>query len=94
MFEGIVRGYKGFGMGSGFGSVIVEVDQDVDLPAAGCFREVGAITRNDGLVSERAVEVIGDWRPIRDIAEGLRDQRVLVGLDEMGLFPVFRYAED
>ena len=77
------------GMGSGLGAVVVEVDPAAEIPAAGCFQEVGAITRTDGLEIARAVECIGDWRPCRDIAEALRDQPVMVGLDDMGLFPRF-----
>ena len=95
MFDAIVRGYQGKGMGSGFGAVVVEVAADAEIPAAACFQEVGAITRqSDGLKIARAVECIGDWRPCRDIAEALRDQPVRVGLDDMGLLPQFVPIED
>jgi hypothetical protein len=93
MFNAIVRGYQGMGMGSGFGAVVVEVTAEAEIPRASCFREIGAIKRSDGLTISRAVKVIGDWRPCRDIAEALKDQPVRVGLDDMGLMPVFELAE-
>lgn len=87
-FEAIVRGYQGFGM-SGCGAVVVEVAEGVEIPSAAGLREVGSVTRGDGLEIERAVHCIGDWRPCRHIAEELRDQSVIVGLDDMGLLPTF-----
>lgn len=95
LFEGIVRGYQGAGMMSGFGYVVVEVEADwetaLDVLGLGPAFEgpVGPVTRNDGLVSESVVFCGGDHRPCRHIAEVLKDRRVGVGLDDMGLLPVF-----
>jgi hypothetical protein len=93
LFEGIVRGYQGHGM-SGFGYVVVEVEAVTrGVLEAGMgmafIGPIGPVTRDDGLESELVILCGGDHRPCRNIAEILKDKRVGVGLDGLGLRPVF-----
>jgi hypothetical protein len=93
IFVGVVLGYLGFGM-SGCGAVLVELDKgqkDTKAPASWRRLPRGLERKSDGYKTKRlTLACVGDWRPCRDVAEALKGQRVEVGLDEMGLFPVFK----
>ena len=92
LFSGTVLGYAGMGM-SGMGMVVVGVEPDTSVPPNYCFQELGPVTLANGEVATRTIGCLGDHRPCRNIAEALEGQEVQVGLDDMGLLPVFYTKE-